>query len=297
MSQTPIRRVVLAICAGLGATLLLTPARAGSALPLRADTSVRTAWGKQIRAAHECDLRHIEHRIRPALFPTTLPCEYIDTITHADGTLQWDGTDAIAEFLAGAIEGPDVAELQPACDDSAHGDQITLDFGKGKKSLGVIFFPLQGTLQVQDGKNRVGFFDLDHRAGDLLTLFTRSVSRDPRLTTIVPCPGRIDALGVAVARPEACAVFAVEELPVAIKEVKPQYPKESRERDEEGTVLIQALIDAQGRVRRTRIARSVGAFDAYAVNAVEQWQFKPALSKKQPVAVWVAVPVKFSLHD
>ena len=297
MPRAPVRRVLLGICAGLGATLLFTTAQADSDLPLRADASVRTAWGRQIREAHECDLRHIEHRIRPALFPTTLPCEYIDSIAHADGTLQWDGTDAIAEFLASAIEGPDVAELQPACDDSAHGDQITLDFGKGKKSLNVIFLPLQGTLQVQDGKNRLGYFDLDHRAGDLLALFVQSVSRDPRLTTIVPCPGRIDALGVAVARPEACAVFAVEELPEAIKQVKPEYPKESRERDEEGTVLIQALVDAQGHVKRTRIARSVGAFDAYAVNAVEQWQFKPALSKKQPVTVWVAVPVKFSLHD
>jgi TonB family protein len=33
-----------------------------------------------------------------------------------------------------------------------------------------------------------------------------------------------------------------------------------------------------------------------AVNAVKQWVFKPALSNNKPVAVWVAVPVRFSLN-
>ena len=32
-----------------------------------------------------------------------------------------------------------------------------------------------------------------------------------------------------------------------------------------------------------------------AVAAVRQWVFKPALSNNKPVAVWVAVPVKFTL--
>jgi hypothetical protein len=29
---------------------------------------------------------------------------------------------------------------------------------------------------------------------------------------------------------------------------------------------------------------------------VRQWIFKPALSNGEPVAVWVGVPVRFSLH-
>jgi len=36
--------------------------------------------------------------------------------------------------------------------------------------------------------------------------------------------------------------------------------------------------------------------DAAAITAVKQWVFKPALSNNKPVAVWVAVPVKFTLH-
>jgi hypothetical protein len=53
MSHAPIRRIVLGICVALGATLLLTPAQADSDLPVRADATVRAAWGKQIREAHE----------------------------------------------------------------------------------------------------------------------------------------------------------------------------------------------------------------------------------------------------
>jgi protein TonB len=40
----------------------------------------------------------------------------------------------------------------------------------------------------------------------------------------------------------------------------------------------------------------VPVLDDAATKAVKQWVFKPALSNNKPVAVWVAVPVRFSLH-
>jgi len=46
----------------------------------------------------------------------------------------------------------------------------------------------------------------------------------------------------------------------------------------------------------TKVVKSIPMLDAAAVACVRQWIFKPALSKGQPVSVWVAVPVKFSLH-
>jgi TonB family protein len=42
--------------------------------------------------------------------------------------------------------------------------------------------------------------------------------------------------------------------------------------------------------------KSVPMLDAAAVAAVKQWVFKPALSNNKPVAVWVAVPMKFTLN-
>lgn len=88
----------------------------------------------------------------------------------------------------------------------------------------------------------------------------------------------------------------VEELPEAITKVNPVYPDLAREANVDGQVVVQALVGKDGKVKDTRVAKSIPMLDAAAVAAVKQWVFKPALSNNKPVAVWVAVPVKFSLH-
>ncbi len=88
----------------------------------------------------------------------------------------------------------------------------------------------------------------------------------------------------------------VEELPEAIKRVHPRYPDLAREAGIDGTVLVQALVDKNGKVRDVKVQKSIPMLDQAAVDAVKQWTFKPALSNNKPVAVWVAVPVKFSLN-
>lgn len=88
----------------------------------------------------------------------------------------------------------------------------------------------------------------------------------------------------------------VEELPEAITRISPEYPDIARQSNMEGTVVVQALVGKDGKVKDTRVVRSVPVLDDAAVSAVKRWVFKPALSNNKPVAVWVAVPVKFSLH-
>lgn len=88
----------------------------------------------------------------------------------------------------------------------------------------------------------------------------------------------------------------VEELPEPITKVPPIYPDLAREASVDGTVLVQALVGKDGRVKDTRVVKSISMLDDAATKAVKQWVFKPALSNNKPVAVWVAVPVKFSLH-
>jgi len=87
----------------------------------------------------------------------------------------------------------------------------------------------------------------------------------------------------------------VEELPEAIEKFAPDYPDEARENRIEGTVIVQALVGRDGRVKETRVRESVPALDAAAVAAISRWTFKPAKTRGEPVAVWVAVPVKFTL--
>jgi protein TonB len=88
----------------------------------------------------------------------------------------------------------------------------------------------------------------------------------------------------------------VEELPEAVTKVPPVYPDMAREASVDGTVLVQALVGKDGKVMDTKVVKSIPMLDAAAVAAVKQWVFKPALSNNKPVAVWVAVPVRFTLH-
>jgi len=90
----------------------------------------------------------------------------------------------------------------------------------------------------------------------------------------------------------------VEELPEAITKVSPTYPDLAREAGVDGVVLVQALVGKDGHVKDARIqpGKSIPMLDGAALAAVKQWVFKPALSNNKPVAVWVAVPVRFSLH-
>jgi TonB family protein len=87
----------------------------------------------------------------------------------------------------------------------------------------------------------------------------------------------------------------VEELPEAIERVPPDYPKWARKKGVEGTVVVQALVGKDGRVKDVHLAYSVPDLDDYAIACVKQWRFKPAKSKGKPVVVWVAIPIKFTL--
>jgi len=88
----------------------------------------------------------------------------------------------------------------------------------------------------------------------------------------------------------------VEEMPEPITRVTPTYPDLAREAGVDGTVMVQALVNKDGKVKDVRVVKSIPMLDDAAKAAVRQWVFKPALSNNKPVAVWVAVPVKFSLH-
>lgn len=110
---------------------------------------------------------------------------------------------------------------------------------------------------------------------------------DPPQIVVPPQPDELPKFGEYV---------YVEELPEAIEKVPPSYPDAARNARIEGTVMLQALVMKDGTVGDTKVMKSVPGLDAAAVAAVRQWRFKPALAKGQPVQVWVAVPVKFSLH-
>jgi protein TonB len=64
----------------------------------------------------------------------------------------------------------------------------------------------------------------------------------------------------------------------------------------EGKVVLEALIDEQGRVDGVRVLTSVPLLDAAAVNAVRAWRYTPTLLNGVPVSVLMTVSVSFTLQ-
>ena len=88
----------------------------------------------------------------------------------------------------------------------------------------------------------------------------------------------------------------VEELPEVISKPAPEYPDLARSAGVDGVVQLQALVGKDGKVKDVRVMKGVEMLNEAALKAVRNWVFKPALSNNKPVAVWVAVPVRFSLN-
>lgn len=84
--------------------------------------------------------------------------------------------------------------------------------------------------------------------------------------------------------------------PRVIKQARPQYPQDAFVKKVEGTVLVEALVDSQGRVARARVIQSVPLLDAAALQAVYQWVFHPAMKHGRPVATIIHMPVAFRIY-
>jgi TonB family protein len=96
--------------------------------------------------------------------------------------------------------------------------------------------------------------------------------------------------------PELGEYVYVEVLPEAIVKVVPQYPDSARANGIQGTVIVNALVCRSGNVLDTWIAHSIPALDDATAEAVRQWIFKPAEVAGEPIAVWVTIPIRFTLH-
>jgi TonB family protein len=74
--------------------------------------------------------------------------------------------------------------------------------------------------------------------------------------------------------------------PVATSKVDPAYPLELMKQNVSGTVILYAVILADGTVGRVRVLRSVDErLDRFASEAIAKWQFQPATKSGNPVAV------------
>ena len=85
--------------------------------------------------------------------------------------------------------------------------------------------------------------------------------------------------------------------PEIVQRVPPVYPEAARAERVQGIVVLDLTIEADGRVSAVQVFQGVDPrLDKAAVDAVQQWTFKPARDKKnQPVKVAYKVTVRFLL--
>ena len=79
---------------------------------------------------------------------------------------------------------------------------------------------------------------------------------------------------------------------------KPDYPAMSRRYEEQGTVVLRVLVQADGRAGAVEIKSSSGyaRLDESAKATVQTWRFHPATSDGKPIAEWYQLSIPFKLQ-
>ena len=101
-------------------------------------------------------------------------------------------------------------------------------------------------------------------------------------------------------KPDYPGVFTVgkEDVtpPKVRSRVQPQYTDVARFARVQGTVLLEAIVTKEGKIRIGRIIRPLGyGLEENAAEALSKWNFQPATRMGQPVDVLVGIEVNFNL--
>jgi protein TonB len=135
----------------------------------------------------------------------------------------------------------------------------------------------------------------------------------PATEAITPSPARADEPGADAGRVPGGTVVPgatteslpargdyvyVEELPAAVREVKPEYPDLARQAGVEGPVTVFVLVGKEGRVLDAALSEKIQVpmLNEAALMAARQWVFTPGLANGRPVACWTAIPFRFRLN-
>jgi protein TonB len=80
-----------------------------------------------------------------------------------------------------------------------------------------------------------------------------------------------------------------------VKRVTPRYPQDARQAGIQGSVILQAEIDKNGRVQKLALISGHPMLAPAAIKAVKRWKYKPYLLDAQPVNVETQIIVNFQL--
>ena len=78
--------------------------------------------------------------------------------------------------------------------------------------------------------------------------------------------------------------------------VVPDYPSAAKDARMEGTVVLQVKIGKDGRLKDITVVSGAKVFQGSAIQAVQQWRYRPYLLNGEPVEVEATINVTFSLN-
>lgn len=85
--------------------------------------------------------------------------------------------------------------------------------------------------------------------------------------------------------------------PVKTYYPQPRYTEEGRLARVQGVVILEAVIDAEGRVHNVKVLKGLPlGLSESAVETAREWTFKPAMLNGQPVPVYLNLTIRFSLQ-
>jgi periplasmic protein TonB len=96
---------------------------------------------------------------------------------------------------------------------------------------------------------------------------------------------------------EPIRVGGAVKAPALLERVEPDYPGIAVRARVQGVVILEAVVDREGRIEDVRVLRSIPLLDRAAIAAVRQWRYSPLLVSGQPESFVLTVTVRFSLAE
>lgn len=136
-----------------------------------------------------------------------------------------------------------------------------------------------------------------------LSAFTQTIDLRPR-TEVDLAAMKSLAIPVSRARGQAGlagqgAIFSLAQLdraPQPIAQPKPNFPADVRTASEEVVVVVEFVVDADGRVVDARVTSSnAPEFNSAALVGIARWKFRPGVKAGRKVATRMEVPLRFQL--
>lgn len=77
--------------------------------------------------------------------------------------------------------------------------------------------------------------------------------------------------------------------------VNPKYPREARKKGIQGDVILQATLDTKGNLTNVKVAQGDPILAKAAVEAVQQWRYRPYVLNGEPVEVETTIKIQFHM--